>query len=307
MTIRQMKCAVLLAQTRNFSKVAEELEISQPTLSKHISNLEQELGVQLFDREHVPLAVTPAGEFFVKEAQELLYKGEQLLKALECFKTGENGSLSVGTTPFRSLYLMPELVKNIKKKYPGVKVVLHEENTATLRREAAEGRFDFAIVNLPVDDSLLEATPLERDVLVLAVPNSMLSKLKAKKDKAVITMEDAKSLPFVILGQNQELRELFDKLCTLHEVQPTIVAEVVGVTTAWTMTCEGVGATILPLQFVKNNDIKGEVTLFELENDIYTRQPAIVTRRGQYLSPYAKYAIEYLQERYGPKGTGLDF
>ena len=138
MTIRQMKCAVLLAQTRNFSKVADELEVSQPTLSKHISNLEQELGVQLFDREHVPLAVTPAGEFFVKEAQELLYKGEQLLKALECFKTGENGSLSVGTTPFRSLYLMPELVKNIKKKYPGVKVVLHEENTATLRRDVRD-------------------------------------------------------------------------------------------------------------------------------------------------------------------------
>ena len=74
MNSRQVKYAIMLAQVRNFSQVAEQLGISQPGLSKHIINLEQDLGVKLFDRNTSPLTLTPAGEHFIREAQELLYQ-----------------------------------------------------------------------------------------------------------------------------------------------------------------------------------------------------------------------------------------
>ena len=177
MNIKQIQYALALSETPNFSQVAEILGISQPALSKQIQYLEKDLGVKLFDRNHIPLTLTPAGEYFIQNARELVYKEDQMRKVLEQFRSGENGRLVIGITPFRSLYLMPELVKKLRSRYPGVRVSLREMNSAQLHKEAAEGKFDFAIVNLPVDTALLDVTPLEPDTLVLAVPDHLAKQL----------------------------------------------------------------------------------------------------------------------------------
>lgn len=295
MNSRQLQYAVLLSQTRNFSQVADQLGISQPSLSKQILSLEAELGIKLFDRNHSPMTVTPAGEYFIQEARELLYKEDQLYKGLDRFKSGENGRLVIGVTPFRSLYLMPGIVRRVKARYPGVQVVLHEANSTQLRKESAEGKYDFAVVNLPVDDSVLDAVPIEPDTLVLAVPASMQAILPENAGTA-IDFASVRELPFVVLGQSQELRQLFDKLCAAAEFHPNIAAEVVGVTTAWAMAHAGVGAALLPLQFVSSQHFDENLILLTIQDNTYIRQPAIVTRRGQYLSDYARYAMELLQE-----------
>lgn len=292
MNTRQLQHAILLSQVLNFSQAAEQLGISQPSLSKQILSLESELGVKLFDREHSPLKLTPAGEYFIPKAQEMLYQETQLYKAMARYESGEKGRLVIGVTPFRSLYLMPELVKKVKTRFPGVQVVLHESGSAQLKKEATEGSYDFAIVNLPLDESVLDVTPLEPDTLVLAVPNGMLGLLPdARKE---IDFAEAKALPFIVLGKSQELRQLFDKLCAGSNVEPNIAAEVVGVTTAWAMAHAGVGAALLPLQFVRNEHFDKDLTLFTIKDNTYSRQPAIVTRRGQYISEYARYAMDLL-------------
>ena len=292
MNTRQLQHAILLSQTLNFSQAAEQLGISQPSLSKQILSLERELGVKLFDRDHSPLKLTPAGAYFIPKAQEMLYQETQLYKAMAQYESGEQGRLVIGVTPFRSLYLMPELVKKVKARFPGVQVVLHESGSTQLKKEATDGSYDFAIVNLPLDDALLDVTPLSPDTLVLAVPNVLLDQLP--QDRREINFAEAKNLPFVVLGKNQELRQLFDNLCAASGVEPNIAVEVVGVTTAWAMAHAGVGAALLPLQFVRNEHFDKDLTLFGIRDNTYSRQPAIVTRRGQYLSEYARYAMDLL-------------
>lgn len=296
MNTRQIQYAILLSQTLNFSQVADSLGISQPSLSKQIMNLESELGVKLFDRNHSPMTLTPAGEHFIKNAQELVYKEEQLKKAMTKFSSGENGNLVIGVTPFRSLYMMPEVVKKVKEKFPGVIITLHEASSVQLRKEVAEGKYDFAVVNLPVDESILDVTQLEKDTLVLAVPNSMTDNLPKTEDGSIPTVDFSqfKDLPFVVLSPAQELRQLFDKLCMSTDIDPNIATEVVGVTTAWSMARAGVGAALLPLQFIENQYFDKNLTLYKIKNNIYKRQPAIVKRRGQYISDFARYAIELL-------------
>lgn len=296
MNARQLKYAIILSETRNFSQAAEQLGVSQPTLSKQIIHLEGELGLKLFDRDCTPLELTPAGEFFMNKARELLYAEEQLEKSLGRFRTGENGRLTIGVTPFRSMSLMPELVKKIKAKYPGVKVVLHEANAGQLRKDAVEGTCDFVILNLPVEDPLLQVTPIAPDALALAVPDSLAAGLQfpEKKSGETIDLQEAKALPFVTLGQGQELRQLLEKLCAADGFYPNIAAEVVSITTAWAMARAGVGAVLLPLQLAEMADEK--LRLYPLREGLYSRQPAVVTRRGQYVSEYAAYAIELLQK-----------
>ena len=296
MNTKQIQYALALSEKRNFSQVAEQLGISQPALSKQIQHLETELQVKLFDRNHNPLALTPAGEFFVRRARELVYQEEQLCKALAQFRSGDSGRLVIGVTPFRSLYLMPELVKKIRSRYPGVRISLHEVNSAQLRKDAAEGKCDLAVVNLPVDTALLDVTPLEPDILVLAIHKTMAGGLPVAENgkNPTVDFSQLRDLPFVVLSPGQELRNLFDGLCTQAGFHPTIAAEVIGVSSALAMAQAGVGAAVLPLQFVHSQNLNDNLSLYVVKNSLYSRQPAVVTRRGQIRTPYAEYAISLL-------------
>ncbi len=295
MNTRQLQYALALYESLNFSAVAEKLGISQPALSKQIHNLENELGVKLFDRNTVPLTVTAAGEHFFREAQKLLYKEDQLLRSMEDFKSGKRGRLVIGISPFRCLYLIPDIMQKIKEKYPDVQIVLHEIGSDTLRKEAAEGKYDFAIVNLPVDESVLDVTPICTDTMVLAVPKKLADFLP---DVSHIDFDACKELPFIVVGQTQELRRLFEKSCAAANFTPNITMEVVGVSTAWAMCRAGIGATLLPLQFVEHMGADDNLKLFYLKQNMRSRQPAIITRKGQYISEYAEYAIKLLTEQF---------
>lgn len=296
MNTKQLYYAVELSKSMNFSQVAERLGISQPALSKQILALEKELDIKLFERT-TPLALTSAGEHFIREAQELLYQEDQLLRSMEEYKSGDRGRLVIGISPFRCLYLIPPIVRQVKEKFPEVDITLHEITSDVLRKETAEGKYDFAVVNLPADESVLDVLPIEPDKMVLAVPKAMLSLLPPVDPLELlpqIDLKDCQNLPFITQGPTQEMRRLFDQNCAAAKFHPRICMEVVGVATAWSMAREGLGATLLPLQFVKAMGDHESLVLFTLKHSVRSRQPAVVTRRGQYLSKYAEYAISLL-------------
>lgn len=296
MNNKQLQYAIALSKDLNFSLVAEKFGISQPALSKQISSLEKDLGVELFIRRKKHITLSPAGEFFFEEAEKLL-KGEQaLFRSMEGFKSGECGTLAIGISPFRALYLLPQICQKIKEKFPGIKIVLHEESSDRLRKKAAEEKFDFAIVNLPVDESVFDIFPIEQDKLVLAVPTSLLPLLPSTEDLSKISFEVLENLPFIVVSKKQEMRALFEKMCAVASVRPKIAMEVVGLTTAWAMARAGIGATLLPMQFVREMENDGSVRLFVPDCEMNVRRPAIIVHRGQYLSKYAKYAIELLKK-----------
>ncbi len=294
MNTKQIQYALALSETLNFSQVADQLGITQPALSKQIQHLEKELGVKLFDRNHNPLRLTGAGAHFMQEAQKLVYSEQQLLRSMEQFRSSERGELVIGVTPFRSLYILPDVVKQLRQRYPGVKVTLKEMGSEQLRKSAAEGNVDLAVVNLPVDESVLEVYPMEADQLVLAVPKEMTQHISTASEDGQLGIKACGELPFVVVGKQQEMRQLFDKLCAQDDFTPNIGAEVVGISTAWAMALAGVGATLLPLQFIKSKQFNSNLELYTIRNCTYIRQPAVVTRRGQYLPEYARCAIQLL-------------
>lgn len=294
MNSRQLQYAVLLSEIGNFSQVAERLNITQPALSKQILSLERELGTQLFDRERNPVTLTAAGEYFIREAKELLYRQTQLIKSMEQFSRGDKGQLVIGITPFRSAYLISEAVRKVRDRFPGVEVKLAEEGSEALRKDAAEGKFDFAVINLPVDESRLDVTLIEADKLALVMPRDMMP---AHIDGEETDFSFFRDVPFVVPGAGQEMRQLFEKLCACSGIRPQIAAEVVNLTSAWEMACAGVGAALLPLQFVRGKDKKGTMSVVRLKNSFSMRQPAVVVKKGRYLSEYARYAIKLLTEQ----------
>lgn len=133
--------------------------------------------------------------------------------------------------------------------------------------------------------------------MVLAVPAAMAKGLPKAEELDLSACAD---LPFVTVGLPLEMRRQFDAACTVAQFRPQIAAQVGGLSSAWALCRAGVGATLLPLQFVRQSRDKEEsVVLYTLKQPMQTRQPVIVTRRGQYLSPYAKYAIRLLTKQKG--------
>lgn len=292
MNQRQLQYVVQLAEEGSFSALAQKLKITQPALSKQVLALENELGVRLFDRSSSPVMLTAAGEHFVRQARGLLHGQQQLQHTMEQFRNGQRSRLVIGATPFRSSYILPRLIRQLREQYPGVQVELIEEGSHLLRKDAAEGRFDLAVINLPVDETVLDVTPIEQDRLALVIPNNLLP--DNLKDKQQVEFKDCQELPFAVVGKNQEMRILFEKLCTINGVTPPVAVQVVGLTTAWDMACSGVAATLLPIAFINKKLPGPAVTVLELVNAVYLRQSAVVTKKGQCISPLIRCAIDLL-------------
>ncbi len=299
MNSRQLQYVVTLSEILNISQAAEKLNISQPALSKQILALEKEIGVTLFDRSTFPIKLTAAGESFVLDAREILFKEQKLKSSMNGFKTGKKGRLVIGISPFRAFYFLSDIIKKLQTEFEGLQIVLNETNSIQLHQDAADGKVDFAIINLPVDEALLKIIPLEHEPVLLAIPREFAVKfsnrLPNKNEKyPVIDISECKDIPFITLSKNQELKQLFDKLCMVAQVSPVITTEVVSVTTAWSLAKAGVGATLLPIKFAENDYDKEKMILFQFKNSVSIRQPVIVYRKGLYLSDYAKRAIELI-------------
>lgn len=297
MNFKQIESAVKLSQNLNFSETARLLNISQPALSKQILSLEEELGVRLFDRSSNPLKITPAGVHFVQEAKKLMYSEEQLLRSMDDFAEGKRGTLTIGISPFRSLYLVSDMIRKLRESYPGLKIVLRETNSVDLHKQSVEGKFDLAIMNLPVDETLLDVFPLEQEQRVLAVPDAMaksLPSMTASDGIREIDLSRCAELPFVACQSGTEMRTLFDALCEAAGITPYVTTEVVGITTAWSLARAGIGATILPLPFLKSHSFSDGLTIYRLTQTTAKKQPVVVMRKDQYHSEYAKKALELL-------------
>ena len=299
MNLRQLQYAVLLSQVLNISQAAEMLEISQPALSKQIAGLEKDLGVELFNRSTVPLTLTAAGECFIKNAKEILLREDELYRIMSDFKSGKKGKITIGISPFRAAYFLSDVIIKLQGIFPGLQIVLSEKNSSQLLKDTKEGLIDFSILNLPVDETVFDVIPLNKEPVVLAVPKRLfiekgITVNTNKKTFPISFLAKFKDVPFIALGKSQELRILFDRLCSVAGLSPNVTTEVVGITTAFNLAKEGIGATILPRRLVENSDIGENLLIFDLKNAACVRQPAIVMRKGQYISKYSREAIDLI-------------
>ena len=217
---------------------------------------------------------------------------------MDGYKTGESGRLSIGVTHFQSLYLIPQLVKKLRDIFPQLQITLHECIAEQLLKRAMDGQFDLAIMNMPLDKSLFQFFPLQAEASVIAVPDNLLPLIPANAISSgvrfdTLDLSACPDLPFVVLENGHELRCACEQLCSIAGIVPNIAAQANNVATAWALAMAGVGATLAPLQLVCDGITK-DVTIFEPQQNASLCHPAVALRRGQYVSKYARCAVEIL-------------
>src|SRR5579863_2855782 len=167
---RQLQYVVAVAETLGFHKAAERCHVSQPTLSAQVQQLENVLGVVLFERDTRRVLVTAAGEQVIARARRALREVEDLLAAAARMTEPFSGTLRIGVIPTIAPYLLPEVMPRLRATYPKLALLFREEKTADVMRHLEEGALDAGIVALEADLGACARVELAKDEFVAALP-----------------------------------------------------------------------------------------------------------------------------------------
>jgi DNA-binding transcriptional LysR family regulator len=160
-----------VARHSSFSRAAEALHLSQPAVSKHIRQLEAELGVQLLHRRGNRVELTDAGRIVADYAQRVSVLTEEVRRVLGELEGLQRGYLRVGASTTPGLYLLPQALAHFQAKYPGIEATLIIANSADIMRRVMSGQVDLGFVGVPTETPGLQVRPFAEDEIVLIVPS----------------------------------------------------------------------------------------------------------------------------------------
>jgi DNA-binding transcriptional LysR family regulator len=148
MNLKRLNHLVALADERNFARAAERVHLSQPALSRSIQAAEAELGFALFDRGPAEVTPTPAGAFVIERARKLLFDSRCMERDIDLYRKKLIGDISVGVGPFPASTMLPELVPELRKSFPGVRIRIEVNNWVHLVQHLRDEELDFFVADI---------------------------------------------------------------------------------------------------------------------------------------------------------------
>lgn len=249
MNIRDLKYLVSVAKEQNFMRAAEKSFVSQPTLSMQIKKLEDELGVQIFERSQKKFLVTKIGEEIIKKAELILREVEEMKNIAKNSKDPFSGEIRIGAFPTLASYFFPKVVGKISKKFPQLKLLLIEEKTETLLQKLKNGEIDAAFIAMPCDDFGLDNQEIFTENFLLAVPTKHELANKKKIDK-----KDLKQKELMLLEDGHCLRNQALEACSMLGAFENQDFRASSLETLRQMVSIGAGITFIPEIAAKKED-----------------------------------------------------
>lgn len=249
MDLRQLRHFVTLAQTLNYRQAAEQLHMSQPPLSQSIRKLEEDLGVQLFERDRRGTVLSGAGRAALESAKLALYHARQVQAVSQATASGELGRLHIGFIGSATFSLIPQLVQTFRAAYPAIDLVLTESTTREICAQVASGDFDAGLLRYPVTQATdLSITPVEPDRLIAALPAG--NPLLIKDQLQLIDLADQ---PFVNYRPSEVpgLHALVVLACQNAGFMPQIKQHAVQAQTLVSLVGAGLGVALVPAVVAK--------------------------------------------------------
>jgi LysR family hydrogen peroxide-inducible transcriptional activator len=242
MTLNELRYIVAVAQEKNFRRAAEKVFVSQPALSLAIQKLEEELGIQIFERSRTAVSFTPIGEMIVKQAQRVLEEAEQIKTIASKGKDQLVGTLKIGAIYTVGPYLLPELIPVLKLKAPKMPLEMEENTTANLQEQLISGRLDAIIIALPFEGTGIATRPLYDEDFNVVVP---LDHPWAKK-KQIKTVE-LSTEKILLLNTGHCFSNQVKEACSEFNSSIGEIQQGNSLETIRNMVASGLGITVLPV------------------------------------------------------------
>jgi len=241
MNLRDLGYLVALADTRHFGRAAAKAHISQPTLSAQIKKLEDQLGVQLVERQPRNVALTEIGARIVARARRILQDADDITELARESRDPLAGALRVAFIPTLGPYLLPLVTPRIRKQLPRLQLMLYEYQTEPLLEKLRAGELDLGVLALGVDLSGLDEMPLHEEAFTLAVPATHRLAKKPSVRPADLTGET-----LLLLEDGHCLRDQALEVCSRIDVREEEDFRATSLETLRQMVAAGLGVTLLP-------------------------------------------------------------
>ena len=289
MNTKQFQYVLTLAHEGSFSRAADTLNITQPSLSQYIKKIEREIGLELFDRTNGDIRLTDAGRVYIEAGKKILDIEHQMENSFTDLASYKTGSLIIGAAPYRAASMMPVIASSFQKFHPGMHLIVREGTTAELVEGMEHGEYDLALTLLPIDKRLFNYEKVMEEELILAVPSSYpafpTKEVVDRKHPAVdATVLNGKSL--VMLTDTQFMQKQLENLILDNKLSVFVAAIVKSLEAQIEMVKAGVGMALMPSgieRFCK----QGDVVFYSFTAPLPKREVVVMWRKDQKLSKTA--------------------
>ena len=290
----------------SFSKAAQSLGISQPSLSQFLVRLETEAQTELVDRSARPLRLTAAGDLYLRTEQQVDQLRETAAKQMLDIKEGIRGRVTVGATDYRETFFLAEVLPVFRRLYPLIDVSVAEGRTKGLEEMAMEGAVDVSLVISPLFHAgALETTDLYQEQILVAMsekhPIARKYPATASDEFPVIDFRELDREPFIKIKKGQQMDVVFNQLCAKADSMPRVVLESESMIAAITLASVGLGATLTTETLVRRANTTEPLRAFRVEPALPSRIVAAAYRSDRYLSKAARALIQVMLDVAGSR------
>lgn len=301
MDIRRLEIFCKVVDLKSFTRAAEDVLLSQPTVSEHIRTLEETCGDKLLDRLGREVLPTPAGKILYKYAKRIIALRDEAIQAIESHKGVLAGSLTIGASTIPGAYILPRNIEAFKSLHPSIRTTLMIAGSSETVDKLLHGDIELAIIGAKLKDHLLECRQIFADDLVLAVsPGHRLAKCRT------ISLSEMAAEPFLLRERGSGTRMVLTEALQnagLDTSKLDVVAEI-GSTEAIRQAIKaGLGVSILSSLAVAEDIRNGTLVTLPIEGVNITRPIFLVQRKNRQLTPVA---LSFLEHLLGEKQVGAE-
>jgi DNA-binding transcriptional LysR family regulator len=296
MDFRQIEAFVYVVRFNSFSKAADAIFLTQPTVSSHISSLENELGIKLIDRSGKAVEPTSAGKIFYDYANNLVNIRDQAVFTLNEFSKKVEGKVEIAASTVPAEYLLPKLMIGFRSIYNNISFSVDQYDSNQVIDGLLEKKYELGMTGTIIENSKLDYHKLSEDRLVLATPCN--KKFNAMSSD-VLTFDSIKDESFIYRESGSGTRKEFEKILINHGVSPSsirIAAQFNSIDAIKQAVSQGLGVSIMSYISVEDYVRFGQIRTFDIEGFDLKRAFYMVTHKKRPLSPVNSVFLKYITD-----------
>ncbi|MCH8850965.1 MAG: LysR family transcriptional regulator [Chloroflexi bacterium] len=296
MDLGQLEAYLQVAEHRNFTRAAEALRLTQPSVTARIQALERDLGESLFERNGRGVRLTEVGESFLPHVQRVLKALHDGKDAVQSLRKLELGTLRLGAAPTISTYVLPALLKEFSSRYPGLDVSVRTDYSQQIVQMVLADEVQMGLERGTTHPEV-ETIPLYSDDVILVTAAD-----DAFAEQGAVDIKDIATRRLIMFNRGSSYYALVDNALREAGVPVSPAMELDNMEATKKMVEEGLGIALLPRVAVAQEIDRGELREIEIRKmTMPRREVALIYRRGRPLSRAAEAFIKLLEERYGVK------
>jgi DNA-binding transcriptional LysR family regulator len=299
MDLRALEVFCKIVELRSFSRAAEAVLLTQPTVSGHIKALETELGLRLFDRAGKTVTPTRAGEILYGYARRILALREEAQQAVNEHRSGLKGHLVLGGSSIPGAYILPALVAAFKRAHPEVTISLQVSGSRDIVRSVIEGACEVGMVGARFEEGRLHYEPCAQDELVLAVPAA-----HPWAGRSTVRLTELPGQPFILRERGSGTRKVMEQALADHALDPgrlRVVLEVTGNEAVRQALKAGAGISVISRRAIEDDIRYKAVAALRIRGVRLVRDFFLVTHRSRSRSPLGQAFLAFLKHTGRPE------